>query len=127
MDNKPFNLQRALAGDPVVDGNGSKIDEIFYFSKTSSLYPVICSINGEPIRFTIDGWFEHVAPGSPFDLFMAPIPVEYWVASGIHSVTGICLTTAKGYESPEEAIEVLSSFCHTYATDIQTHKIIRYE
>lgn len=126
MNNKPFDLQKALAGEPVIDGNGSIIEEIFYFSKTTVAYPVYCSIKGSIYTFTINGVWDTDIPGSSNNLFMAPKPVEYWVATANTKDGSIVASNPAKQE--ETAISILKNvWGENRVLDIQTHKITRYE
>lgn len=76
---KPFNLERALAGDPVITRGGKKVLELHFFS-TPNTCPIAGFIDGSITlqRWTIDGYEYEDATGilaneSIFDLFMAPI------------------------------------------------------
>lgn len=70
---KPFNLARALAGDPVVNGEDKKIVEIHFFRNVKSEFPVAAVVEGENRidTHTIYGQFD-MGGQSKFDLFMAP-------------------------------------------------------
>lgn len=102
MDKKPFNLQDALAGKPVVTRAGEAVQEIHYFeSNTEGLYPVVAIVNGEKFDYTKLGVYDVRKPGeSSRDLLMA---AEYEWANiyrdGSSSVTGyIYPTEAKADE-----------------------------
>lgn len=74
-----FNLERALAGDPVVRRDGVKVSEVLRFKGGNVLKPVVSlSENG--------GFFLHNEDGKLFgdepdmrDLFMAPKTKTVWV------------------------------------------------
>lgn len=72
MNLKPFNLEKALAGDPVVTRCGIQVTEIVQLRTASATdRPIIGVVNGIPRSFRIDGTFceGYVFPD---DLFMAP-------------------------------------------------------
>ena len=71
MNLKPFNLEKALAGDPVVTREGQQVTEIFLCktaNKTESSVVFVC--NGKVYATTVNGNFDGFA--SSLDLFMAP-------------------------------------------------------
>jgi hypothetical protein len=71
MNLKPFNLEKALAGDPVVTREGQQVTEIFLCktaNKTESSVVFVC--NGKVYATTVNGNFDGFA--SSHDLFMAP-------------------------------------------------------
>jgi hypothetical protein len=53
---KPFNLERALAGDTVITRDGRGISEFHYFATADNEeYPVFAVIDSEVYGFTTDG------------------------------------------------------------------------
>ena len=79
---KPFDLERALAGDKVVTAGGLEITEIQYFKTLSGGYPVFAVVGGAIQRFTIAGdWYYHDSEGKSH-LLMAPRTkrFEAWVS-----------------------------------------------
>jgi hypothetical protein len=76
---KPFNLQEALAGKPVVDRTGDGVTDLHYFGSATGqkLYGVT---DGGVESWTNNGrYFENSPVDSPFDLFMASEKKEGWV------------------------------------------------
>lgn len=68
----PFNLQHALAGDPVVRRDGVSVLEVLRFKSGNVLKPVISlSENGETHRHYEDGSMSREC-ATHDDLFMAP-------------------------------------------------------
>lgn len=77
---KPFNLEEALAGKPVVTKSGQKVIELHYFKGIDSKYEcIIAQIEGYVSleRFYINGNY-HFNQTSNFDLFMAEEKIEFW-------------------------------------------------
>jgi hypothetical protein len=69
---KPFNLEKALAGDPVVTRDGQKVTGIYHFEKSKTGFPVIAHIEGKYglDSYAINGkWTDGVLPHE-LDLFM---------------------------------------------------------
>lgn len=84
MSLKPFNLERALAGDPVVYRDGTAASEIFYSAnRLKSAYQPIISIDYDgSVRYhNLDGTFFADRRENSCDLFMAPKKVKYYYAS----------------------------------------------
>jgi len=77
---KPFNLERALAGDPVVTGDGKNVSQLHMFNCEDPfcLYGVI---SGEtlPSAFKVDGSWGVQKYEVDKNLFMAPVKKEGWV------------------------------------------------
>ena len=69
---KPFNLERALAGDPVVTRDGREVTEIYYFETCIKPYPVAAISNGIVRVYTKRGSALADDVPDPLDLFMAP-------------------------------------------------------
>ncbi len=77
MNLKPFNLERALAGDPVVTRDGRPVTQIAKFD-IKHPYPVVITIGGDISHYTIDGRFFEGSE-SCGDLFMAQKQVTKWI------------------------------------------------
>lgn len=73
---KPFNLQEALAGKPVVIGDGRTVENICHLPKAG--YPghrVAGVVGGELYTWQENG----VGRNGMSNLFMAPVKVTMWV------------------------------------------------
>lgn len=79
MNLKPFDLERALAGEPVISRNGRKITEIFHFKTAQANYSVRVVMDGILYDLTVNGNFDFSGKESENDLFMAPVKREEWV------------------------------------------------
>lgn len=108
---KPFNLERALAGDPVVTRDGRKVEEVTMLKKADVQKKVIAVIDGY-----IRSYYPHgTRQGDQsmilsHDLFMAPVKKTYYtnVYSRVNPLTGqLHVWTGKTCESEEEAMERL--------------------
>lgn len=72
---KPFNLECALAGDPVVSKDGNTYTQFFHFSKSHNKHSVYCVDKHYAIcRFTENGCFEDI-----MKLYMAPNTKKLWI------------------------------------------------
>jgi hypothetical protein len=98
---KKFDLQKALAGEPVVTRTGLKIQQLNYFDFEGILEPIVCKIEGiESIyHFYKDGkYFNNLMHDK--DLFMAG--PEKWVNIYYNEHLNH-VTTGAIYETEEEA------------------------
>lgn len=74
----PFDLERALAGDPVQTRAGIAFTQAHKFD-TNNPYCLAGVVGGEVRRYTKEGFFYSNGAVSNLDLFMAPKVREYWV------------------------------------------------
>lgn len=73
---RPFSLEAAKRGEPLVTRDGRKISEIHHFETDPTEYPVCAIIEGECIWFKTTG----VSDDTVSDLFLAPKPKRtVWV------------------------------------------------
>lgn len=75
---KPFNLERALAGDPVVTRGGVPVPRLEYFPEVEEAYKIAVVLNGKILTCTEKGKFA-LFGDTQFDLFMAPKKVKGYV------------------------------------------------
>lgn len=80
---KPFDLERALAGDPVITRSGAKVLDIYHFKKSTASRPVVVTIEGLHGEFALrkEGVRWDDGKEDDNDLFMAPKIVTYYSAS----------------------------------------------
>ena len=88
---KPFNLERALAGDPVVTRSGSKVQRIVHWPEvTADHCRVVALVDGSVQTFHEDGIFFPISDATTYrqtdlatyrqmDLMMAPRKRTVWV------------------------------------------------
>ena len=78
---KPFNLERALAGDEVVTRNGGIVTNIVHFKDLKSLSCVYAVIDGGVESFTKEGNYFRSGGISAFDLFIKSQTkvIEAWI------------------------------------------------
>ena len=76
---RPFDLERFLAGDPVVCRDGTVPTEVHYFASISNgEEKIVAVVDGMALWVCDDGrQYRHV--NSESDLMMAPRTVEKWV------------------------------------------------
>ena len=85
---KPFDLEKALAGEPVVSKEGRKVIQLHYFPNLGSNFKVIAQLeHGFSFdTFTIHGKYSE-NNSSQLDLFMAE--PEIWVNVYYNEKTGV--------------------------------------
>lgn len=64
---KPFNLEKALAGEPVVTRDGREVKDLH--KSAFNLYPIRGYVDGMNLLFSIKGEFV-IGMNDKFDLFM---------------------------------------------------------
>ena len=94
---KPFNLERFLAGDPVVCRDGTVPTEAHYFASISNGEEKIVVVVDGMAFWVYDDGRQYRHADSESDLMMAPRTVEKWVWVWPTSKSGIGL-----YDSKEE-------------------------
>jgi hypothetical protein len=76
---KPFDLERALAGDPVVTRDGKPVTQLTHFKDVANWRDSLCGV----VDRSICSWQENgrYCPSAPYskDLFMAPKKRTVWV------------------------------------------------
>ena len=97
---KPFNLEQALSGKPVVTRDGRKVLEIYHFKTAAQPFTVRAVIDDpekpQIQQYTEDGITSAVFVSSSLDLFMAPEKREWWVGlSRVGSTTYSYLATSE--------------------------------
>lgn len=73
-----FNLERALAGEPVITRDGREVTEIHFFKTCTEDRPIVAVIKGEICLFHDNGISFGTNNPNDNDLFMKPKVVEGW-------------------------------------------------
>ena len=113
---KPFNLEEALAGKPVITRNGVKVEELVFFNYKELSEPILVKLEFRKVvlnfyrngSYLEDGIHEN-------DLFMAE--PERWV-NIYYSKAQDDVLASDFYESEEEAKKCIVS-TSTYQTTIK--------
>ena len=95
---KPFNLEKALAGDPVVTRDGIPVTEIVRFNGLPHDRRLYGIINGGLVSFLDNGRFSVFEFNeTKYDLFMAPkiIKKSGWINIYQDNRTGISVFPSK--------------------------------
>ncbi|MHB9161363.1 MAG: hypothetical protein ACYC6W_10860 [Nitrosotalea sp.] len=110
---KPFNLERALAGDKVITKNGHIVLElILQFKLIEPYINLIGTINGYVYTWNKEGKIYVDGTSNPFDLFMSSTKKKLYIAIHKNKETNNhhLIFKGKSYESKEELEEVLSYY-----------------
>lgn len=109
---KPFNLEEAIQGKPLVTRDGRKVLDFHYFKNADVAYPVIAVIEGRGslVEYKANGVFTMHKPDSPNDLFMYEEPKSYY--TNIHRLRACSEGIFIGpvYENKEEALTIGKSY-----------------
>lgn len=106
---QPFNLERALAGDPVQTKDGKPVTQLVLFNEVDDNYPIRAVIDGCIHSITVCGKFWGNNSESGMDLFMAPVKREGWV--NIYHDTFIGDYSGRVHKSEEKAKKLRSCPC----------------
>lgn len=104
---KPFDLKRALAGDPVVTGDGRKVTQVELIMISDSKEGVLVHIEDYPNQIK---WFtdKEYASDHVNDLFMVPKTTPktttYWVNIYRDSLNSICIGSIHKTQKSAESV-----------------------
>ena len=76
---KPFDLNRAIAGDPIETRCGVPIEFVAYATGIQGAFKVIGIMAGSIKTWRMDGTYSFDVGISEFDLVMKPILVKKWI------------------------------------------------
>lgn len=106
---KPFDLEKALAGEPVVTRSGLAVTEIQFFQDVSNGQGLIAVAGGVLRRYNAEGVHYYSPVGEdPHDLFMAPVKKQGWVNLYSPKIQGFpdCMADCQNvWETREAALE----------------------
>ena len=111
---KPFNLQEALAGKPVVTKDGRKVTEIYHFNTAETTHPVYACIDKHVYIFREEGTFYDNYP-SHLDLFMEEPIIEGWVNIYYQNITGN-MWTGDVHPTYEQAVNTKEDYLNYVKT-----------
>ncbi|MGN6703579.1 MAG: hypothetical protein ACTHKB_11525 [Burkholderiaceae bacterium] len=97
---KPFDLQKSLAGAPVITRYGEPVTDIRHHP-SGRKYSVSGVIDGSIDTFTESGKFREQEAESMFDLFMAPVKRKIFV--NVYRGTGGKMCAGAVHDSEEAA------------------------
>jgi hypothetical protein len=97
-----FNLERALAGEPVCTRDGNEVTRLFLVD-VDSKYKLVGVVKKSLLRWTDKGYFLDITNKSENDLFMKPKENAIWVNLYKSSMGHIYL--GEQFETEKEAID----------------------
>lgn len=102
---RPFNLEEAIQGKPLVTRDGRKILDFHYFKDVKELYPIIAVVDGESsIRsYTEIGRCFRSETESKTDLLMYEEPKTYY--ANVYRYSDEMILTSNGILSKEAMIK----------------------
>lgn len=106
MKKLPFDLEKALAGEPVVTRDGRKVEQIVWLDKFQSDYNVFAVVGGGVNQFLIDGSINKSTVGTDLDLFMKPKTI-----------------TVNGFDVPTPLVEAESQLGRYFVVNLLSEKL----
>lgn len=100
---KPFNLEKALAGEKVVTLGGQEVVKIVHFKDATPDERVIFQVEDVVYLCSEDGKYYTTGSGSQLDLFMAPTKKQGWMNIYKTSVNSLVAYTSGVYETKQQA------------------------
>jgi hypothetical protein len=79
---KSFDLNKAIAGEPIFTRDGRRVTEWHYFKGVMTEWSVFAMVNGQVNAYTKDGRFNpshSPTKDSPLDLVMKAPIIEKWI------------------------------------------------
>lgn len=99
---KPFNLERALAGDPVMTRDGRPVTQLTFFK--DAMGDTIAGILEGYIELWREDGYYHTMDRGDKDLFMAPKTKEGWI-NIYQTTTGGWRAFGPVYGTEQEAVD----------------------
>jgi hypothetical protein len=115
---KPFNLDKALAGEPVVTRDGRKVLDLYHFKDVKTKFSLVVFISGNSSvdHYTIHGTWTEDFENQELDLFM--FEPETWINVYYSKVQDKIWNSVK-YNSEKEAKENIVTTISSYLTTAQ--------
>jgi hypothetical protein len=123
---KEFNLERALAGEPVITRNGKKVTQLHLFKNDELIQPLYGMVEGDDDVFNWSTYGKYnFSKQTSFDLFMAPEKRSCWVNVYQNSkLESIQIFAGDSYPNKETAIEHIDNiYFRQFSTYIKTIEI----
>jgi hypothetical protein len=104
MELEKFDLERALAGEPVITRDGSQVTQLVKFDAPESTYTLRGVLDGDIKSWGIDGKYYAGNEDRPADLFMKPKENTIWV--NVYRLSDGTLTLGNSYNTEKEAKKI---------------------
>lgn len=101
---KPFNLEKALAGDKVVTRGGQEVVKIVHFKDANIDERVIFQVEDVVYLCSEDGKYYTTGSGSQLDLIMATTKKQGWMNIYKTSTNSPVAYTSGVYETKQQAV-----------------------
>ena len=113
---RPFDLEKALAGEPVITREGLEVTEL-YLAKTATnnTRRLIAVTEGALRHYSEDGKWQFDKGDNPNDLFMAPVKRQAWT-NVFQTPSGAIFTSGGCYDSNEKAEKAIMGAEHYVKT-----------
>lgn len=115
---KPFNLEEAMAGNPVQTRDGIEVTQLTFFDDPRLTYSVFAMVGDSLLKFTKSGRFYYGDGISSYDLFMAEEKKTIWINIWKNKVGYIFSTTHLREDRAD--IEIEEELEHTHLKKITT-------
>ena len=114
---RPFDLEKALAGEPVVTRDGRTVTEIHHFKtmRSDCEFSLFAVVDGDVKSYLPDGRWSSSGGNSPRDLFMAPVKRQAWT-NVFETPSGAIFTSGGCYDSNEKAEKAIMGAEHYVKT-----------
>lgn len=130
MKTKPFNSEKALAGEPVVTRSGIRVTQLTKFTGLKDYYYSMIGVTekGELLYCKENGrQSSEIEIESDLDLFMLCEEKEYWIATGMTTRSKSLISSSLKTTELLAIMDVRNNSEYLDGSTLQTHKIIRYE
>ena len=104
MELEKFDLERALAGEPVITRDGREVTQLTLFNVENNIYPLYGVVNNTIVRWTSEGIYYKFSEKDDGDLFMKPKVVERFYNVYCNETINHLLL-GEGFRTKEEAKE----------------------
>jgi hypothetical protein len=113
---KKFNLQEALAGEPVISREGKQVTQLHLFEvNPSSNYSLYGVVDGHVESFTKDGKWDKDSNEGSRDLFMGPDSIYI----NIYKLISGDYTIGSNHNTKEEAAKAALGLEDTYVKTVE--------
>lgn len=120
---RPFDLERALAGDKVITRNGQEVTQLHLFKDTNYNAPLIGIINKNIFHWTDKGYFvpDYDRWDHSMDLFMVPTKKTLWfnVYQYFNKNYGTGCATYISKEDAESNVGTTDRYIGTFSIEVE--------
>ena len=114
---KPFNLEKALAAEPVVCRNGWEVTEIVYMPTVIGQRKLFAVSHGTLKEYDRDGKHTSLTDDHELDLFMAEVEKAQWI--NIWETKNGCILTTNHNREDQADLEIEEELTHKHLKKIR--------